>query len=113
MNALPPRERSESGKGWRLNVTVLPSRYAVCKRDVPPTVEHTSGWRALRIAGQLDHAHASGVLLTAAEPLARAGIPIFPVTASASGFVFVREEHLARAIETLAQWGHQIRDIST
>jgi hypothetical protein len=146
VNALPPRERtSDTGKGWRLNVTVLPSRFAVCKldalapapewglrgpfgaitrteselcvicpeRDVPPTVERTSGWRALRIAGQLDHAHASGVLLTAAEPLARAGIPIFPVTASASGFVFVREEHLARAIETLAQWGHQIREIST
>jgi hypothetical protein len=47
------------------------------------------------------------------ERLARAGIPIFPVTASASGFVFVREEHLARAIETLARWGHQIREIST
>lgn len=145
MSAARSAQRANEGKGWRLNVTVLPSRYAVCKldplapppewglrgpfgaitrteselcvvcpeRDVPPTVERTGGWRALRIAGQLDHAHASGVLLTAAEPLARAGIPIFPVTASASGFVFVREENLARAIETLAQWGHQIREIAT
>jgi len=27
--------------------------------------------------------------------------------------VFVREEHLARAIETLARWGQQIREIAT
>ena len=71
-----------------------------------------AGWRALRIAGQIDHALALGILLTAAEPLARAGIPIFPVTASQSGFVFVREENLARAVETLAQWGHKIREIA-
>jgi hypothetical protein len=145
VSAHKANDRAGEGKGWRLSVTVLPSRFAVCKldalapvpewglrgpfgaitrteselcvicpeRDVPPTVERTGGWRALRIAGHLDHGHNSGVLLTAAEPLARAGIGIFPVTASQSGFVFVREEQLARAIETLAQWGHQVREIAT
>jgi len=132
-------------KGWRLSITVLQGRYAVCKldpfapapewglrgpfgaitrteselcvicpeRDVPAQVERVGGWRALRIAGMLDHIHESGVLLTAAEPLARAGISIFPVTASGSGFVFVRDEQLARAIETLASWGHTVREIAT
>jgi hypothetical protein len=38
---------------------------------------------------------------------------VLPVTASASGFLFVREESLARAIETLASWGHSIREIAT
>jgi len=134
-----------SEKGWRLSVTVLPSRYAVCKldayaptpawgmrgpfssvtrteselcvicleRDVPQTVERSSGWRALRIAGRIDHSREAGVLLSAVEPLARAGVPVLPVTASASGFLFVREEQLARAIETLASWGHSIREIAT
>jgi len=132
-------------KGWRLSVTVLPSRYAVCKldpyapapewglrgpfgcvtrteselcvicpeRDVPQTVERSGGWRALRIAGKIDHSKDAGVLRSAVEPLARAGVPVLPVTASSSGFLFVREETLGRAIETLASWGHSIREIST
>ena len=92
----PPVTTQE--KGWRLSVTVLPSRYAVCKldpyapapewglrgpfgcvtrteselcvicpeRDVPQTVERSGGWRALRIAGRIDHSKEAGVLLSAA-----------------------------------------------
>ena len=114
MSAGPPRE---TGKARRLNVAVLPARDALFKLDaLVPAPE-----RGLRGPfGAITRTESERCVICperdvppTAVPVARAGIPIFPVTASASGFVFVREEHLSRAIETAARWGPQIREIAT
>ncbi len=128
--------------GWRLEIAVMPERYALCRldpdtppptwalrgslstitrsprevsiicleRDVPSKVRKIGGWRALRLEGPIDHVAESGVLVAVAEPLARAGISIFPVSTFGSGYLFVGAENLDRAVATLVAWGHRIRD---
>ena len=127
---------------WRLDITLLPERFAVCRmdaatpppawafkstfsalvrtpeelcivcpeRDAPSRVKKVTGWRALRLAGQLDHTGESGVLLTVVEPLARAGVPVFPVTSCDSGYVLVHDPHVEKALATLRAWGHAVHE---
>ena len=127
---------------WRLDITLLPERFAVCRLDAdvpvpawalrgafstlvrtpeelcvvcpeknaPSRVRKVTGWRALRLAGQIDHTGESGVLLTVVEPLARAGVPVFPVTSCSAGFVLVHEPHVEKALETLRAWGHALHE---
>jgi uncharacterized protein len=127
---------------WRLDITLLPERFAVCRmdpgtpppawatraafsalvrtpeelcivcpeRDAPSRVKKVVGWRALRLAGTIDHTGESGVLLTVVEPLARAGVPVFPVTSFYSGYVLVHEPHVEQALTTLRAWGHAIHE---
>jgi|SRR5687768_356259 len=84
----------------------------VCpERDAPSRVKKVGGWRALRLAGQIDHTGESGVLLTVVEPLARVAVPVFPVTSGDSGYVLVHEPHVERALETLRAWGHAVREL--
>jgi len=84
----------------------------VCpERDAPSRVKKVGGWRALRLAGALDHTGESGVLLTVVEPLARVGVPVFPVTSADAGYVLVHEPHVEKALETLRAWGHAVREL--
>ena len=127
---------------WRLDIEVLPARYAVCRmeadtpppawalrgaftalvrtpeelcivcpeKDAPSRVKKVVGWRALRIAGDIDHAGEAGVLRTVVEPLAKVGVPVFPVTSWNAGYVLVPEAHVEKALATLQAWGHGLRE---
>lgn len=127
---------------WRLDITLLPERFAVCRMDpgtappawalkgaftalvrtpeelcivcpekaAPSRVKKVTGWRALRLAGELDHTGESGVLLTVVEPLSRVGVPVFPVTSWNSGYVLVHEPHVEKALATLKAWGHVLHE---
>lgn len=84
----------------------------VCpEKDAPSRVKKVVGWRALRLAGELDHTGESGVLLTVVEPLARAGVPVFPVTSWNAGYVLIHEPHVEKALATLKAWGHTIHEV--
>lgn len=127
---------------WRLDIALLPERFAVCRmdaatpppawalrgrltsivrtpdelcivcpeKDAPSRVKKVVGWRALRLVGELDHAGESGILLTVIEPLARVGVPVFPLTSWHSGYVLIHEPYVEKALETLQAWGHSLHE---
>jgi hypothetical protein len=45
-----------------------------------------------------------------AEPLARVGVSVFPVTSWSSGYVLIHEPHVEKALATLEAWGHTVRE---
>ena len=85
----------------------------VCpERDAPSRVRKLTGWRCLRLAGDMDHAGESGVLLTVVEPLARSGIPVFPVTSWDEGYVLIAEPHVEKALATLTAFSPAAKPMS-
>lgn len=80
----------------------------VCpERTVPEEVRSEAGFRALRVAGPLDF-HLVGILLSLAQPLAEAGVSIFTLSTFDTDYIFVREEHLERALAALGGAGHEV-----
>jgi hypothetical protein len=74
---------------------------------VPAAVRSERGWRALVVAGPLDFGLV-GVIAALAEPLARAGLPIFVVSTFDSDCLLVKEARLAEAIAVLESAGHGV-----
>jgi hypothetical protein len=74
---------------------------------VPPGVPAESGWRAIRVDGPLDFA-LTGVLLSIAQPLADAGVPIFALSTYDTDYVLVKESALPKALEVLSEAGHHV-----
>ncbi len=61
----------------------------VCEAaSVPDEVESSGPWRALRVAGTLDHS-LTGILGSLATPLADAEVPIFAVSTFDTDYVLV------------------------
>jgi hypothetical protein len=88
----PTRELSLPTNGGDFyNVTRTSEELSVvCTEDLAPaeaTVER--GWSGLVVEGQLDFS-LTGILSAIAEPLARAGIPIFAVSTYDTDYVFRR-----------------------
>jgi len=83
----------------------------VCETDRVPahTLAREDGWRALRIAGQLDFS-LTGILSGIAAVLAEAGIGIFAVSTYDTDYILVKKENLDRAVEALRRAGYGIRD---
>ena len=63
------------------------------------------GWRALRVAGQLDLTE-TGVLASLAAPLAEAGVPIFAISTHDTDYLLVKDEKLEDAVAALTAAGH-------
>jgi hypothetical protein len=82
---------------------VCPDRY------VPEGVKSERGWRALRFEGPLD-IELTGVVASVAEPLANAGIPIFPLATYDTDYVFVKEEQVEAATQALTAFGHAVHE---
>jgi hypothetical protein len=74
---------------------------------VPEEVRCERGWRALVVAGPLDFT-LIGVIASLAEPLARAGIPIFVLSTFDTDYLLVKEARLAEAGAALTAAGHEI-----
>ena len=98
------------GAGAFSTVTRTPDELSVvcAEAAVPEGVSAERGWRALRVDGPLDFAM-TGVLARLAAPLAEAGVPIFVVSTFDTDWLLVKAEHLARAVETLRQSGHEVQ----
>src|SRR5260370_24973938 len=66
----------------------------VClERNLPPEINCAKGWRVLRCEGPLDYA-LTGIMASLAEPLADAGVPIFPIATYDTDYVLIKEPHL-------------------
>lgn len=71
-------------------------------------VEGRRGFRCLKVEGPLDFS-LTGVLASLANPLARAGVPIFAISTFETDYILLEEAHLDRAITALEQDGHSVR----
>lgn len=78
---------------------------------VPEDVRGERGWRALVVAGPLDFG-LIGVIASLAEPLARAGVPIFAISTFDTDYLLVKEARLAEAVAALTAAGHEISTLA-
>src|SRR5262245_58085391 len=76
--------------------------------NVPSDVECEPGWRVLKCEGPLDYS-LPGIIASLAEPLADAGVPIFPIATHETDYILVKEQHLQIAINALTSYGHAVR----
>ncbi|MCG7391413.1 ACT domain-containing protein [Microvirga sp. ACRRW] len=80
----------------------------VCPRDqAPQGAEIDSGWRCFRILQVFDFS-VPGILASVLSPLALAGVGIFASSTFSTDYVLVKASDLDRAIQALAEAGHQI-----
>lgn len=97
-------------EGQFVSVTRTPAELSiVCPEEkVPAGVSCVPGWRALKCEGPLDWA-LTGIVASLAEPLANAGVAIFPIATHDTDYLLIREPQLEHAIQALTGYGHAIR----
>jgi hypothetical protein len=76
---------------------------------VPPGVRCERDYRALRVSGTLPP-DLVGILVSIAEPLARAGLSIFAISTYDTDYVLVKARDLPAALESLRAAGHKVRE---
>ena len=75
---------------------------------VPADVRCERDYRALRVRGTLPP-DLVGILLSIAEPLAKAGLSIFAISTYDTDYVLVKARDLPAALEALRAAGHDVR----
>lgn len=97
------------GAGGLLSITAAGAETSlVCDGvGVPAAARASRGWRALVVAGPLDHA-LTGILASIAAPLAEAGIPIFAVSTFDTDYVLVPADRAGDAAGALREAGHRL-----
>jgi hypothetical protein len=81
----------------------------VClEASVPQGITCASDWKVLKCEGPLDYG-LPGIMASLAEPLADAGVPIFPIATYDTDYILVKETHLDTAINALTRYGHAVR----
>ena len=81
----------------------------VCpEQNVPAGINTAKGWRVLKCEGPLDYA-LTGIMASLAEPLADAGVPIFPIATHDTDYVLIKEPQLEVAVHALTSYGHAVR----
>jgi hypothetical protein len=75
---------------------------------VPPGTRCERDYRALRVRGTLPP-DLVGILLSIADPLARAGLAIFAISTYDTDYVLVKARDLPAALEALRAAGHDVR----
>lgn len=83
-----------------LSITTLQSA-------VPPAVRCERDYRALRVRGTLPP-DLVGILVSIAEPLARAGLSIFAISTYDTDYVLLKARDLPAALEVLRGAGHKV-----
>jgi hypothetical protein len=82
----------------------------VCSQiHVPEGIKRDEGWRCLKVEGPLDFS-AAGILASLTMPLAKEGISVFAMSTYHTDYLLVKERHLEKAVQILAQNGHQIQE---
>jgi hypothetical protein len=85
----------------------------VCESSrIPAGIDAEFGWRCIKVDGPLDFSLV-GVLSSLAEPLARAGIPIFAISTFDTDYVLVKTANLEGAMAALESAGHAVREMSS
>lgn len=80
----------------------------VCPSDNLPAEAHSpQRWVCLKLEGPFPFSQ-TGVLLSFVEPLSANGVPIFAISTYETDHVLIQEESLGRALEALAEAGHQL-----
>ena len=99
-----------SGTGPFVSISRTPDELTiVClEANVPAGITCELGWRVLKCEGPLDPA-LTGIMVSIAEPLADAGIPIFPIATHDTDYILVKEAHLETAVRALTGYGHAVR----
>jgi hypothetical protein len=105
-------EEAEAEPGWALPgagiVAVIRApgeTTVICDAAAVPGEVRASGpWRALVVAGPLDHA-LTGVLAAIAAPLAAATVPIFALSTYDTDYVLVPSERTGDALDALRDAG--------
>lgn len=77
-------------------------------RLVPGGVQSEPGWRAIQLVGPFDFS-LIGIMLSVAEPLAKAGISILAISTFDTDYVLVKESNLDNAIQALSNAGHTLK----
>ena len=62
----------------------------------------------MKCEGPLDYA-LTGIVASLADPLADAGVPIFPIATHDTDYILIKEPHLETAIHALTSYGHAVR----
>jgi hypothetical protein len=75
---------------------------------IPPGTRCERDYRALRVRGTLPP-DLVGILLSIAEPLARAGLAIFAISTYDTDYVLVKARDLPAALQALRAAGHDVR----
>ena len=78
------------------------------QRLVPGDVRCERDYRALRVRGALPP-DLVGILLSIAEPLAKAGLSIFAISTYDTDYVLVKARDLPAALKVLRAAGHDVR----
>jgi hypothetical protein len=82
----------------------------VCAQEsVPSDVRCERGWRSLKVEGPLDFS-LTGVMLSLAAPLARAGISLFAISTYDTDYLLVKEGDLDGAVLSLSNSGHLVEN---
>jgi hypothetical protein len=76
--------------------------------NVPHGINAAKGWRVLRCEGPLDYG-LTGIVASLADPLAEAGVPIFPIATHDTDYVLIKEPQLEIAVNALTNYGHAVR----
>jgi uncharacterized protein len=114
-----------------LTLAVLPDRYAICrldsKMDIPEWANKGHFVAIARTPEELSivcleanvpsgvqyecplDLSLPGIMASLAEPLADAGVPIFPIATHHTDYILVKEPHLDTAIRALTGYGHAVR----
>lgn len=97
-----------SSKAAFYSITRTPDEISIfCDSEViPDHPEKIDGWRAFRVAGQLELSM-TGVISTLAMPLAAKQIPVFSISTHDTDYMLVRENQLEDAIDVLRRAGHK------
>ena len=98
-----------SATGQFVSISRTPDEVSVVcpEANLPYGVACESGWRILKCEGPLDYS-LPGIIASLAEPLADAGVPIFPIATHDTDYILVKEQHLETAINALTGYGHAV-----
>ena len=92
------------------SITRTPDEISIfCDSDiVPDGPGKIDGWRALRVAGQLEF-NLTGVISGLAMPLAAKQITIFSLSTYDTDYMLVQQDQLEDALDVLRRSGHTVR----
>jgi uncharacterized protein len=80
----------------------------VCEESsLPATATREGGWRILKCEGPLDFG-LTGIMAAIADPLADAGVAIFPLATYDTDYVLVKQSQLDIALHALVGYGHVV-----
>ena len=102
-----PEWASSGGRFCSVTRTAGELSIICAENAVPPGVPCERAWRIFQIAGPLDFA-ATGILVSAARPLAEAGVPIFAISTFDTDYVLIKQEHAENAVRALESAGHRV-----